>query len=505
MSFSDIFRIGKIKAENESLHHQILAFQGQINNLNGQINNLQSENDFLNSELTSYKSGFEKYKSDYEELSSSVSGERQEALKTEISSLNAEKEKAQAEFNQDIERHNMQKEQMHSELESLVENYHSEKQKLEDKLLSVQIKIKAENTALKAMQKAVKLDADIDCADFDVDIQSFIKETENLHLNCLDVPALRKLLNANRANIQIVIQKYESRYTAKSNKTIYQLMVLALEAEFQNILNNLKFGTVENAKSRVAELLARYYEIASNGNQSIAPTVKRFITELEVLYLDTVNVEYEYYVQRERIKEEQRAIKEQMRQEAEERRQLAQQQKQMEKEEQKYINEIENVKAAMSCTENEEFQKLKSRLSELETLLSKVEDKKEEIINLQNGRAGHVYIISNIGSFGNNVFKVGMTRRLEPQERIDELGSASVPFPFDVHSFIFSENAVELENNLHKILDGQRVNKVNKRKEFFAIDINELERIVHKIDPSAEFKMTVLAEQYNQSLSLKGE
>lgn len=86
-----------------------------------------------------------------------------------------------------------------------------------------------------------------------------------------------------------------------------------------------------------------------------------------------------------------------------------------------------------------------------------------------------------------------------PQERIDELGNASVPFPFDVHSFIFSEKAVELENNMHKILDERRVNKINKRKEFFSIDINEIEAIVHKIDPAAEFKLTALAEQYRQS------
>ena len=95
-----------------------------------------------------------------------------------------------------------------------------------------------------------------------------------------------------------------------------------------------------------------------------------------------------------------------------------------------------------------------------------------------------------------------MTRRDEPQDRIDELGNASVPFPFDVHSFIFSSNAVELENRMHKILDSKRVNKINKRKEFFAVDINEIEHIVHQIEPSAEFKMTALAEQYNQSLSL---
>lgn len=121
---------------------------------------------------------------------------------------------------------------------------------------------------------------------------------------------------------------------------------------------------------------------------------------------------------------------------------------------------------------------------------------------MQNGKAGTVYIISNLGSFGDHGFKIGMTRRMEPQERVNELGDASVPFPFDVHSFIFSEDAVSLENKLHKELNHRRVNKVNLRKEYFDITLDELEALVERIDPSAPFQKTMLAEQYHQSLSI---
>ena len=121
---------------------------------------------------------------------------------------------------------------------------------------------------------------------------------------------------------------------------------------------------------------------------------------------------------------------------------------------------------------------------------------------MQNGKAGTVYIISNLGSFGDHVFKIGMTRRMEPQERVNELGDASVPFPFDVHSFIFSEDAVSLENKLHKELNHRRVNKVNLRKEYFDITLDELEALVERIDPSAPFQKTMLAEQYHQSVSI---
>ena len=129
--------------------------------------------------------------------------------------------------------------------------------------------------------------------------------------------------------------------------------------------------------------------------------------------------------------------------------------------------------------------------------------KKEEISNLANGKAGNVYVISNLGSFGENVFKIGMTRRLNPQDRVNELGDASVPFKFDVHSFIFSDDAVGLENKLHQILNNKRVNKVNMRKEFFYTSVDELEQLVTDIEPTAEFNKTMIAEEFRQSLSSK--
>lgn len=321
-------------------------------------------------------------------------------------------------------------------------------------------------------------------------------------LNCLTIKELRSRYTTLRKQIVDVCTAYEDRYTTKANATIYRLMVLALEAELENILYKLQFGKLETAVSAVRLLTAKYYTIASEGNQSIAPTIKRFIAQIESLYLDVVETEYEYYVQRERAKEEQRAIKEQMRQEAEERKRLEQERKKIESEEQKYKQEIERITTQMQQAHDNELEKLRKRLEEMNSMINKVEEKKAEIINLQNGKAGTVYIISNIGSFGDQVFKVGMTRRLEPQDRVNELGDASVPFPFDVHSFIFSEDAVALETALHHELNSRRVNKVNLRKEFFNISIEELQAIVERIDPTAPFKVTALAEQYRQSLSI---
>ena len=144
---------------------------------------------------------------------------------------------------------------------------------------------------------------------------------------------------------------------------------------------------------------------------------------------------------------------------------------------------------------------LNARILELQAQLSDVIVKKDEISKLANGKAGNVYIISNLGSFGEDVFKIGMTRRLNPQERIDELGNASVPFRFDVHSFIFSDDAVGLESRLHEELNSKRLNKVNLRKEFFRVSMDELEELVNSIDPTAEFNRTILAEEFRQSES----
>lgn len=321
-------------------------------------------------------------------------------------------------------------------------------------------------------------------------------------LQCLTVKELAAKYKKVRKDVIELCKAYEERYNTKTIAALYKLMVLALESEFENILYKLQFGRLDAGVDAVKELTAKYYVIATDGNQNIAPTIKRFIVQLETLYIDALNIEYEYYVQRERAKEEQRAIREQMRQEAEERKRLEQERKKVEAEENKYKQEIDRITSQMQQAHDAELEELRKRLEEVNALVSKVEEKKEEIINLQNGKAGTVYVISNIGSFGDHVYKIGMTRRIDPQDRVNELGDASVPFPFDVHSFIFSEDAVALETALHHELDNRRVNKVNLRKEFFNVSIDELQQIVERIDPTAPFKVTALAEQYRQSLSI---
>lgn len=322
-----------------------------------------------------------------------------------------------------------------------------------------------------------------------------------LKLHCMDMKDLRKAYRDNDRQINLVLDKYASRYTTKSNQTIYKLMVIALRAELQNILYNLKYEKLDRSIEDVKIVTQKYLKIAGDGNQSIVGTLTKFIGEIEYLFINAVKIEYNYYVKKEQTRQEQLALKEQMRQEAEERKALEDEKKKVEQEESKYTSQIEKLSEQLTTAQDIELEKLNARILELQAQLAKVVVKKEEIVNLANGKAGNVYIISNLGSFGENIFKIGMTRRLNPQDRVNELGDASVPFRFDVHSFIFSEDAVGLENKLHTILNEKRVNKVNLRKEFFRITIDELESLVMEIEPTAEFNKTMLAEEFRQSLS----
>lgn len=327
-----------------------------------------------------------------------------------------------------------------------------------------------------------------------------------LHLHHMEVKELNKAFKENYKQIDQTLNKVSDRYSTKTNKMVYDLMVIALKSELQNILYDLKYNKLEKAIENIKAVTNKYINIASEGNQTIAGTMAQFIGVLEYQFINAVKIEYNYYIKQEQIKQEQIALRQKLREEAEERRLLKLEKERIEREEEKFKQEIERTQEILQNSQNnEEIQNLKMRILELQGQLSDITIKKDEITSLQNGKAGNIYIISNLGSFGDKMFKIGMTRRLDPQERVNELGSASVPFKFDVHSFIFSENAVELEKILHKRLNDKRVNKVNLRKEFFYSTVDELEELVNELDPTAVFNKTMLAEEYNQTTSVSAD
>ncbi|WP_437816168.1 DUF4041 domain-containing protein [Sorangium sp. So ce1078] len=217
--------------------------------------------------------------------------------------------------------------------------------------------------------------------------------------------------------------------------------------------------------------------------------------KLQELYLSH---EYEEKVQAE--KEEQRRIKEQMREEEIAIREIEKAKQEAEREEQRYAEALRKAEEEVRRAAGAKQQKLLGQIEELQKRLAEAKVSKERATSqAQMTRSGNVYVISNIGSFGEHVYKIGMTRRLQPMDRIKELGDASVPFEFDVHAMIKSDDAPALENALHREFHHRRVNLVNERKEFFKIELGELALAVRKLHAEIEFVQIPEAKEYRQT------
>lgn len=229
-----------------------------------------------------------------------------------------------------------------------------------------------------------------------------------------------------------------------------------------------------------------------------------FSTTYIQLKLEECKLQFQFRLKKKEEQEEQKLIKEQMREEEKARREYEAQVAQVEKEEKLYQNLLEKARLELEKSTNEEREQALLRIQTLEQELAEAKEKSERAKSMaEQTKRGHVYIISNIGSFGEDVFKIGMTRRLDPMDRVKELGDASVPFSFDVHAIIYTDDAPKLENELHKKFHNNRVNAVNLKKEFFRVPLEQIRDEVEKLtNNTAEFTMTILAEEYYQTKRL---
>tara|TARA_R110000772_G_scaffold108722_4_gene211829 strand:+ start:38839 stop:40380 length:1542 start_codon:yes stop_codon:yes gene_type:complete len=204
-------------------------------------------------------------------------------------------------------------------------------------------------------------------------------------------------------------------------------------------------------------------------------------------------------------KEEQREIREQMREEERVRKEIEKAMKEAQKEERLLQDAMQRARAELAQAGEDQRAQFEAQIIDLEAKLKAAEEKEQRAMSMaQQTRRGHVYVISNIGSFGEHTYKVGMTRRLEPLDRVKELGDASVPFSFDVHAIISAEDAPALEAELHRQFEHARVNKVNYRKEFFKTTLAEIRQIVEReVGSDVHWTMRAEAEEYRETLSLQ--
>lgn len=284
---------------------------------------------------------------------------------------------------------------------------------------------------------------------------------------------------------------------AMNNDNI-KLIIRSFNNECDASIIKVKFNNIETIRNRIIKACDILNKLGNRNRISIK-------SEYLNLKIKELELSYEYEVKKQEEKEEQIRIREQMREEAKALKEIENAKKKIEKEETHFKNAIIDIEKQLSnCTEDDKS-KLLTKLDELNNALKELEKDKEDIENREkNTRAGYVYVISNIGSFGNDVYKIGMTRRLEPNDRVKELGDASVPFQFDIHAMIFSDDAPALENALHKTFANSSVNKINMRKEFFKVSLEDIESEVKKnYNEVVEFTKIADASEYRQTLQIE--
>jgi hypothetical protein len=221
------------------------------------------------------------------------------------------------------------------------------------------------------------------------------------------------------------------------------------------------------------------------------------------LKLNELRLTHEYEECKYRDKEEQRRIREQIREEERAQREFEKAEQDAEEDEERYQKALTRAQEEAAKATGAALEKLTAQVSAFEAKLDEARKKKERAISrAQLTKSGFVYVISNVGSFGEKVYKIGMTRRLEPMERILELGGASVPFRFDLHAMLYSDNAPELEFALHQLFADRRLNLVNPRREFYReVELDEIEGFVKQKGLSAQFIKEVEAREYRQTVS----
>lgn len=280
-----------------------------------------------------------------------------------------------------------------------------------------------------------------------------------------------------------------------TNDNIRQILK-AFNNECENAIMKVKFNNIESIKKRIKLSFESLNRLNSTNKVSISEMY------LNLKYAE-MYLAYEYAQKVQEEKEELRVQRELRKEELKVAKELEERRIEIEKEQQHYNNILKRILEQLAVEKSEERkQLLNEKRTEIENNLVDLDVALKDVDYREaNQRAGYVYIISNIGAFGENVYKIGMTRRLDPQDRVDELGSASVPFKFDVHAFIFSDDAPKLENSLHKAFENKRVNMMNNRKEFFRVSLAEIEKVVKEnYDKVVDFKYDADAEQYRETI-----
>jgi chromosome segregation ATPase len=283
-------------------------------------------------------------------------------------------------------------------------------------------------------------------------------------------------------------------------KQTTKVILRAFNGECEAALSDVTWSNIDKMEARVQ----KSFDAVNKLGEVLHIEISRNYLNLR---LSELRLAYEYETKKYQEKEEQRAIREKMREEQKATQEIEEAEEEAISQEELYQTLLTKARKEAAEATGALLQELTNKVATFEAKLDEARAKKERAVaRAEQTKSGFVYVISNIGAFGQGVFKIGMTRRIEPMERIAELSGASVPFPFDLHAMMFSRNAPELETALHHFFDERKLNLVNARKEFYHnVDLSEIKDFVKSKGLSAEFTDEPEARQYRETLAKRAE
>lgn len=423
-----------------------------------------------------YKAELEKLRQEYEHLQAFITPEMQDALKIK------------------------------TEIERLQNEQSIEQQKLND----LKSTFTARTNEIRNLESLIQQkNKQILCLDEEILVQEFgLYKPQYDFASALDykealtsIRTTQKELIKNKEAVTGDTQWEVNGNKAKGKKMVtdtQKLLLRAFNVECDELISKVRYTNFDASLNKINKSAEAISKLGTIMNISITQQ-----------YLNVKKKElrlaFEYQLKKQQEKEEQKAARAEQREQAKLQKELEEQRKKIEKEQTHYQTAFEKIKSQLEL--HPDNSDLLEKKNQIENHLLDVDKALSDIDYRQaNMKAGYVYIISNIGAFGENIYKIGMTRRLNPQDRIDELSDASVPFNFDVHAMIFSDDAPALEAALHKAFEDRKLNMVNKRREFFYVTLDEIKDVVKKnFDKTVEFTDIPDAEQYRVSQKMRGQ
>jgi uncharacterized Zn finger protein (UPF0148 family) len=438
-------------------------------------------------------------------------------------------EQEELQLKDDIERHKSESQTLQQNISQYELTYQDEERKIEDikknrevlynkiateakkeALASIADQINAQQEQLSSLEKKIVLKQyEVLVLDETIMLESFAIYTPKFKFLTSDEykQRLNEIRNKQKVLVKIDTAAYgNNSWTVNGSESegkkmvndMKKLLLRSFNNECDYCVDNVKFNNIESNKNRIEKSFEALNKLGKIMNAGISDNYK-------LLKYDELYLAYEYHQKKEQEKEEAKKAREELREQQKIDKEIKEARDKIVKEKKHFTAAIKEFETKLKeVTDEKERELITQNLNEAKEHITDLE-KEDKVIDYreQNAKAGYVYVISNIGAFGEGVYKIGMTRRLEPMERVDELGDASVPFEFDVHALIFSDNAPELEAKLHEYFYNNRINKINARKEFYKADINEIEKVIKEhYNKVVDVVKEASAEQYRESLML---